>query len=257
MPMSIRPSLLLCSLVLLGTCAYCQSPEAPHPRTGNTAATIEFTSESDLAKRMLHMNEVEFSVKGMWLSRGRLMIEPRPLPPVGTQLLIERVTPMEGRGSTPPRFALTAQGPSEPRRWSATLVGRVERDVLTAARTIRRGDLVHCGYFNVSRRAWVAEAGDAIPPPCLFDGKTMAGRYLAAGDVLRRADLQLEAAVTEMAPVTIRVAVGQVVLDTSGTALESGDVGDRVRVRPSTSRHSLLAIVSGPRSVVIAGEANP
>lgn len=256
MPLLVRPSLLLC-LVLLGLHAHGQSINTPGAQSSAPAAAIEFSSESDLAARLMEMHAVAMSTQGAWLSHERVLVTPQPLPAVGTMLHIERITPVQGRGSHPPRFSLTAREPSGPRRWTATLLGRVEREVLTAARSIRRGEPIDCGHFQVSRKAAAPEPADAITPPCPLGSQATAGRYLAPGDVLRQADLQAEAAVTEMAPVMIRVAVGRVVLDAPGIALDSGKVGDRVRVRPGSSRHALLARVSGPRSVVVEDEVQP
>lgn len=209
---------------------------------------VRYASEEDLARHLQQAISGDLASRRLHLDQVRVLFSAPESPSQGTVLLVRPLFANVDR--SPLRFELTERETMPPRRWTVTLVGRLERDALVATRHVSRGAALDCRDFQVQRRAWTAPA-DQETAPCNLPPGAVSRRFLAAGDTLRIADVGEQVAVAEMASVTIKVAVGHVVLESPGLALENGNVGQRIRVRPGTSRQAVYATVTGPGSVTV------
>jgi flagella basal body P-ring formation protein FlgA len=240
------------NLLSLAACAAFATPSSASTRLPGSrpepVPVVRYTSEEDLARSLQAAVSGELASKQIYLDHVRVLFNASQAPSQGTMLNVRRLSGTVDRG--PLRFELTERGATPPRRWAATLVGRLEQDTLVATRPVVRGAALECGDFQVQRRPWSAQA-DQAGAPCTLPSGAVSRRFLAVGDALRADDVGEHVAVAEMASVTIKVAVGQVLLESQGVALENGNIGQRIRVRPGTSRQTVYATVTGPGSVTI------
>lgn len=239
---------LLC-LTSCGALALPGTAVARPPGSGAVPiAVIRYTSEEDLARHLQEAIASDLADRKRHLSQPRVLFNTPDRPPQGSVLQARQIAEKSDR--VPMRFELVERGTGQPQRWAVTLVGRMEQDALVATRAIARGAALDCGFFEAQRRPSSGQSDQEVAP-CAVPPGAVSRRFLSAGDALRFSDIGEQVAVAEMASVMIKVAVGQVVLESPGLALENGIVGQRIRVRPGTSRQAVFATVTGPGSVAI------
>jgi flagella basal body P-ring formation protein FlgA len=87
---------------------------------------------------------------------------------------------------------------------------------------------------------------DGLPP-----SGSRARRYLAAGSMLRAADLEPLPPVLSSQRVAVRVVTGSVVIETTGIAEQEGWPGDTIRIRNASSDTSFSAQVTNDSRVEV------
>lgn len=124
---------------------------------------------------------------------------------------------------------------------SATL--DLEVPVWTAARTVDRGASV-----SNALRVELMPVG-TLPHDAVYADESLAGMVarmpLRAGDPVRRSSVEAPIAIERQQLVAVVARRGAVVVDTRAVALESGRVGDVIRLRNVGSESLLSAVVTG------------
>ena len=127
----------------------------------------------------------------------------------------------------------------------------IYQDVLTAARAINRGEKIAESDLNV-----ISKEVNAYSGACLTDSKDavgfVMGRSVSAGTILLKAMVEKPIVVERGFPLHLIVNVNGISVQMEGTALESGRVGDRIRVRNESSRKILYGKVLDNKAVEIA-----
>ncbi len=127
----------------------------------------------------------------------------------------------------------------------------IYQDVLTAARAINRGERITESDLTV-----VSKEVNAYSGACLTDSKMAVGfvmaRSVSAGTILLKAMVDKPIVVERGFPLHLIVNVNGISVQMEGTALESGRVGDRIRVRNESSRKILYGKVLDNTAVEIA-----
>ena len=101
-------------------------------------------------------------------------------------------------------------------------------------------------------RVPVARLGrGTVTDPAEIVGKSLR-RTLRPGRQIRDGDLQAPLMVTKNSLVTLRLVTAYMRLTVQGRALESGGLGEVVRVVNTKSNTLIYARISGPNSVVVA-----
>jgi flagella basal body P-ring formation protein FlgA len=134
------------------------------------------------------------------------------------------------------------------------LTGRLQREMLLLRHAARRGDPLGCDDIVIKLRDADAQPPGALSGPCNLGPDVVARRPLGAGDALRASDVGIAPTVATGADVRLRVSIGQVTLEKSGTALGDAEMGDHVFVRPTGSAHSVRGLVAGRNLVELGGE---
>lgn len=138
---------------------------------------------------------------------------------------------------------------------SVTVTARVKllKKALVAAKPINQGTVIRRDALDYSTRVFVDEAPSGLNNPELVVGQE-AKRYIAAGEPVRAIDLKVSEMVKRSRPVTV-VGNGRVGLKLTGIALDSGSLGDSVRVRIGDSRkerREVRGVVSGIATVQLS-----
>ena len=127
----------------------------------------------------------------------------------------------------------------------------IYQDVLTATRAINRGEKIAESDLNV-----ISKEVNAYSGACLTDSKDaigfVMGRSVSAGTILLKAMVEKPIVVQRGFPLHMIVNVNGISVQMEGTALESGRVGDRIRVRNESSRKILYGKVLDNKAVEIA-----
>ncbi|MFO0839416.1 MAG: flagellar basal body P-ring formation chaperone FlgA [Phycisphaerae bacterium] len=136
---------------------------------------------------------------------------------------------------------------------TARLMGRVKalRSVVVAKRPLAVGAFVRPDDVALEPRLFDSEAESALGSVDAVIGQNVK-RFVQSGEVLRRSDLKPVELVKRSRPVTVIGADRSVQLRLSGTALDSGGFGDRVRVRLGESRREqreVRGVVTGMGTV--------
>jgi flagella basal body P-ring formation protein FlgA len=136
------------------------------------------------------------------------------------------------------------------------LQGRAEEqvEVPVLARAVRRGHRI--GEDDLAE-AWLAVA--QVDDSTLIEAEALIGqeaaRRLAAGRAVRAGDVRAPRLVGKDEPVTLVFRRGGLDLVTSGVSLDTGTLGDAVRVVNPSSQRPLHGIVVGPRRVQVGNAA--
>jgi len=130
---------------------------------------------------------------------------------------------------------------------------KVWRTLPVLAREVRAGETLAPSMFERRRVEWRGGSSvKALPAASL--GGSVAARDLAAGAVVTGLDVHRPSVLVAGSSVFVRVKKGSIEARTSGQALDSGAVGDRVRVRTNKGAQELFAtVVSGELVVVDLG----
>lgn len=138
----------------------------------------------------------------------------------------------------PAKAINAAEGPASP-----TL------NVDTLVRPIARGERIGSADFTPAALP-TAQVRGALQAEDIGDVEAV--RPLAAGHVVRAADIQPIQLVRRGDPVSIEIRKGALTIAANGRALASGSAGAAVRVFSTTTGRTIDAIVSGPGKVIVA-----
>jgi flagella basal body P-ring formation protein FlgA len=116
------------------------------------------------------------------------------------------------------------------------------RPVLT--RAVRAGEALDPGLFARARVPVVASAaGEALDPRQVLGA--VARRDLRPGEAVTSHDVHRPPAIQAGATLSLRIKKGAVEARVSAVALETGSVGDRIRVKTADGRQELVATIVG------------
>ena len=121
--------------------------------------------------------------------------------------------------------------------WEAS----VWRTLPVLVREVRAGDTFTAAMFQDRRVPWQPGSVQAIPASGLVGA--VAARDLVAGAVVTGSDVRRPTVLLAGSTVFVRVKKGPIEARTSAEALESGAVGDRVRIRTANGAQELYATV--------------
>lgn len=139
-----------------------------------------------------------------------------------------------------------------PTAWRVHLNARISRSipVLVWARSLPRGHVL--GPEDV-RSATMSD--ESLPTDTVTHSPELIGMRLLqpvrSGDIARGHTLRKHEAVTKGSLVTLRFAHSNIAVNAAGIALSAGMIGERIRVRNSSSRRVLDAIVLQPGLVEV------
>jgi flagella basal body P-ring formation protein FlgA len=136
----------------------------------------------------------------------------------------------------------------KPLRTAGLVVETIEVPTLT--RALNRGEPLRAGDVKVERRPRAEFQALGFADPAQLSGK-VARNTLAAGAVLRDADLLRQDLVEKNGVVTVTYQIPGIELTMRGKALESGAMGDVVQVQNTQSKRTLQATVTGPGTVSV------
>lgn len=109
-------------------------------------------------------------------------------------------------------------------------------------REVRAGETLEPAMFERRRVQWSGGPAQAIPASSLAG--SVAARDLTAGAVVTGHDVHRPTVVTAGNTVYVRVKKGPIEARTAGQALDSGAVGDRVRVRTQSGQDLYATVLS-------------
>ena len=124
---------------------------------------------------------------------------------------------------------------------------RLLRDVVVAHRPLNRGNYVHPDDLMVQRRAFDRDGELGLARPDELAGQQVRN-YVPIGQMLTRDDLKAVDMVTRAQRVRVTSGGAGVSLELNGVALESGALGDSIRVRlgeSRTDRRTIRGVVTG------------
>ena len=125
-----------------------------------------------------------------------------------------------------------------------TWKAQVWRTMPILVREVRAGDKLTPAMFERRRISWQGGSVQALPASSL--NGAVAARDLMPGSVVTGHDVRRPSVLTAGTMVFVRVKKGPIEARTAGEALESGAVGDRVRIRTQDGAQELFATgVSG------------
>jgi len=128
---------------------------------------------------------------------------------------------------------------------------RAQVDVPVLSHQVERGDTLAAGDFSVEKRP-AAQARGGVP--VAEAAGQQAARRLAAGTVVRQADLMRPQVIRRGEAVTIALRSGGLSITTSGKALTGGGVGDPVRVVSLATNRTLDATIESSGHVRLIGQ---
>lgn len=136
----------------------------------------------------------------------------------------------------------------------AALAVRLLREVPVAARRLRKGSAVTCSDLATQLRDVRTVPQSTLERPCQIAAEAVTLRDLAAGDIVRSADIGRSPDVSAGMPVRVSVSNGSITVSTSAIALADAQVGDQVDVRLPHPMRILKARVTARGSVQLAQE---
>jgi flagella basal body P-ring formation protein FlgA len=141
---------------------------------------------------------------------------------------------------------------------TVSVFGRVRlmRQVVVAEKPLNIGAYIRPDAVRLAPRLFETRDELGIASPQDVVGQRV-DRFIAAGEMISRADVRRVDLVQRSRPVTV-VSEGAVAVRLTGTALDSGSFGDAVRVRLGTSRSDrrvVRATVTGMATVKLADDS--
>lgn len=131
----------------------------------------------------------------------------------------------------------------------ATLAVGLQREVLVAARRLRKGSTVGCSDLVARRRNIRDLPQTRLAVPCAIDSQEVALRDIATGDLVRTSDVGQPPAVSAGRPVSVSVVANGVSVTTTAIALADASIGDQIDVRLQRPTRTLRTRVTGPGTV--------
>lgn len=151
------------------------------------------------------------------------------------------------------RFSAEAVAPAEGEPQArAQILGRAIDmiEVPVMARRVSSGEVI--GEDDI---AWERLPAGRVARNTILDPKALLGmsprRSLRAGQKVREGDLQQPVIIAKNSIVTIRLATPLMVLTVQGRALESGSMGQAIRVQNTYTNKTITAAVRGPELVEV------
>jgi flagella basal body P-ring formation protein FlgA len=157
--------------------------------------------------------------------------------------------------SLPLTFELRPESTTSAEPIHAILAVTLSRDVLVAARRLRKGSIVTCVDLAEQRLELRDLPRARLALPCDVASDAVALRDIAAGDVIRRVDVGTAPDVSAGSPVHVSVASGGISVTTTAIALGDAWVGDQVDVRLRQPTRTLRTRVIGPAAVQLMGDS--
>ncbi|WP_374351367.1 flagellar basal body P-ring formation chaperone FlgA [Chitinimonas sp.] len=166
------------------------------------------------------------------VASGQLSLRPRPLSaPSARQVQIDLL--VDGQFQRSARLAFTVHG---------------SRTVLVARRDLPAGTQPDCADVEPQLR----DIASLDAPPLAADCQTIHGQLrhpLPAGAPLLHAQLVQPKPVRQGEEVRLRLAQGGIVLESRAIALADGEIGERIAVRPTQGKATVLARVAATAQV--------
>jgi flagella basal body P-ring formation protein FlgA len=128
-------------------------------------------------------------------------------------------------------------------------------EVPVAARYIKFGEIIQSSDLNNLKVKLDTIKNSDINSTLEVVGM-QAKKYIAAGSVIKKADVTNPPVIKNNDPVNIIYSSGAINLKTSGTALGAGAVGDMVKVKNGTSGIVLLGQIINKNTVQVSGSNN-
>lgn len=128
---------------------------------------------------------------------------------------------------------------------------RVYDHVLVARHFLRRNSVLSAGDFRTERRELSALPGGYETDPNQFIGKQLR-QAVMAGMVVSPRVVKIPSAVQQGETVTLIIRQGAIQVTSSGVALQSAGVGERVRVRNAISARVIEGTVIGKHQVEVS-----
>jgi len=136
----------------------------------------------------------------------------------------------------------------------ATLAIRLRRPVLVATRRLRKGSHVSCADLAAQLRDVSQVRRASLLSSCEERADAAALRDIAAGEVLRAADIGSAPDVQLGAPVQVSASSGGIVVTAMATALADARVGDQIDVRLQRPMRTLRTRVTARGAVQLVDE---
>ncbi|WP_347329500.1 flagellar basal body P-ring formation chaperone FlgA [Marinimicrobium locisalis] len=126
----------------------------------------------------------------------------------------------------------------------------VYRQIAVTSRSLGRGHRLNAGDVTLAvRNTGQLRQGFVTQPDAIIGMEVR--RPLQAGDPLRLSQLEAATVVRRGDQVRLKAKTGSITVDTKGTALSDGRVGDQVRVRNDRSERVIRGRVIGPGTVEV------
>jgi flagellar basal body P-ring formation protein FlgA len=172
------------------------------------------------------------------------------VPPEGTpEIVVSQLDWDAASGRFTALLAITADGMDA---LTLRISGRsvASEDVLIAAHRLEPGDILHAADVRVARVHSNLIHGQVARDPKDAIGRTVRHAQ-PEGQPLQRADLVAAILVVRQAPVLVELEAPGLTMTAEGQALESGGLGDRIRVLNTLSHAIMLAEITGDGRVRI------
>lgn len=234
----------------------CASPALAAAQATVEVWRIQAEDALSLQNGLLAIAQQQLQPAGLFVESQRAWLSlSSPLPAAG--FLEVRPSWVAGIGtpSLPLMFELLPAAVSRAQPIRATLAVTLSRDVLVAARRLRKGSVVTCADLTAQRHDLRDLPRARLALPCEVVLDAVALRDIAAGDVIRSADIGTAPDVTAGAPVRVSAASGGVSVTTTAIALADAWVGDQVDVRLQRPTRTLRTRVIAPETVQLTGES--
>lgn len=193
-----------------------------------------------LARQAEHVElQLAATLPDLQLPAGRIALKPRPLMP---ESALRRRATVWVDVAVDGIFVRTVTVP---------FLIRAMRTVLVAKSDLPAGSQPDCTNLEL-REQDIAALDDA---PVNADCNAVPGRLkrvLAQGAPLQRNQLQMARAVAQGDSVSLRMHDGAIMLEARATALDDGDIGQRIDVKPSAGTQAVRAEVIGAGLVKIS-----
>jgi flagellar basal body P-ring formation protein FlgA len=129
---------------------------------------------------------------------------------------------------------------------------QVTASVYTARRNLPEGTVVTAGDF-VSRQEDVSELVEKLLTADSMQGAMRIKKPLTAGQIVLREHVSPEGVILRGDHVTLRIAVGDVSIETSAVAQQDGGIGKIIKVKPEKSSEAISGRVVAPGVVQADG----
>jgi len=141
-------------------------------------------------------------------------------------------------GGTPVARAARQTGTAGPRETAIVLIDSLPKDTILTAGHLEARDIPSTGQDGR-----VTDMSSAI-------GRRLKAN-LGAGQALLARHLDHDWMVREGAPVTIQIQTGPILIETGGVALQSGQLGEAIRVSNARSGRPIHVTVTGPNKTKV------
>lgn len=221
---------------------------------GDTTARIRASDEQSVKESLLALTQERLRPMGLFIAPERAWLSlSGPLPAAGELEVDAAWFAHDAVPSLPLAFRLRSAADGQPLQ--ATLAVPLLREVLVAARRLRKGSVVTCDDLRADRRDIRDVSVLALPAPCEIGREVVALRDTAARDVVRSVDVGNAPDIATGAPVRVTVTKNGINVSTIAIALADANAGDRIDVRLRHPARTLRTRVTGPGAVQLLDES--